>query len=401
MVNCNAFSKTICSLCYKDFDPIVEDLQVISICGHVFHELCLQEWFGYYASKKKHSCPVCKQSCKPNDVARLYFQWGDSSLTQRPVIEREEDSEALRREVRRLEAMALGHGSALEGKEKEVKALNQELYLSKEQVKKEVELKNEALKQQTSMQQLFHMKSKEFDKLTLECLRLQERNRALDKELAAVELVSDLDLDEEDVLKIAALGNGANNKDTIDVLRTSLVMSNRNYKELMAKYNLHEQKEARHSKKLEKARGKINKLKTKVQELETAVEVKNTEVLRALKASKKTREAASNRKKETSVLGLSNLVEPLGSITGSCADTAKTPAADIADVVIIDDDEQVQPMMNIRNKSPIPQPLPRPGDACFSGGLLGPDGTNRYLGKWCKRKHKNRSAIAQDPSCTS
>lgn len=25
------------------------------------------------------------------------------------------------------------------------------------------------------------------------------------------------------------------------------------------------------------------------------------------------------------------------------------------------------------------------GDVCFSGGLLGPDGTNRYLGKWCKR----------------
>lgn len=35
-----------------------------------------------------------------------------------------------------------------------------QLYLSKEQVKKEVELKNEALKQQTSMQQLLHMKSK-------------------------------------------------------------------------------------------------------------------------------------------------------------------------------------------------------------------------------------------------
>lgn len=144
-------------------------------------------------------------------------------------------------------------------------------------------------------------------------------------------------------------------------------------------------------------------------------------------------EAASDRKKETSVLELSKLVVPLGSITCTCADTAKTPAADIADVVIIDDNEQVQPMMNIGNKSPIPQPLPRPGlleiilsldgqyrmnklhipeqhcnmkcnfagDACFSGGLLGPDGTNRYLGKWCKRKHKNRSAIAQDPSRTS
>lgn len=82
-------------------------------------------------------------------------------------------------------------------------------------------------------------------------------------------------------------------------------------------------------------------------------------------------EAASDRKKETSVLGLSNLVEQLGSITGTCADIAKTPAADIADVVIIDDDEQVQPMMNIRNESPIPQPLPRPGLLEFILSLAG------------------------------
>lgn len=30
-----------------------------------------------------------------------------------------------------------------------------------------------------------------------------------------------------------------------------------------------------------------------------------------------------------------------------------------------------------------------PGDGCFSGGLLGPDGTNWHLGKWCK-KAKNQ-----------
>lgn len=27
----------------------------------------------------------------------------------------------------------------------------------------------------------------------------------------------------------------------------------------------------------------------------------------------------------------------------------------------------------------------------FSGGLLGPDGSNRYLGKWCKRGQTNGS----------
>lgn len=39
--------------------------------------------------------------------------------------------------------------------------------------------------------------------------------------------MSDLDLDEEKVLKLASFGNGANNKDTIDILRKSLVMRNR------------------------------------------------------------------------------------------------------------------------------------------------------------------------------
>lgn len=37
--DCNSCAKTICSICYEDLKPIVEDLQVITICGHVFHEL--------------------------------------------------------------------------------------------------------------------------------------------------------------------------------------------------------------------------------------------------------------------------------------------------------------------------------------------------------------------------
>ena len=39
--------------------------------------------------------------------------------------------------------------------------------------------------------------------------------------------VFDLDIDEEEVLKLATLGNGANSKDTIDTLKRSLVMRNR------------------------------------------------------------------------------------------------------------------------------------------------------------------------------
>lgn len=39
--------------------------------------------------------------------------------------------------------------------------------------------------------------------------------------------MSDLNLDEDEVLKFAILGNGVNNKDTIDVLRKSLVIRNK------------------------------------------------------------------------------------------------------------------------------------------------------------------------------
>lgn len=36
-----------------------------------------------------------------------------------------------------------------------------------------------------------------------------------------------MDLDEEEILKLSSLGSGADNKDTIDILRKSLVLRNR------------------------------------------------------------------------------------------------------------------------------------------------------------------------------
>ncbi|KAJ7962461.1 E3 ubiquitin-protein ligase TRAIP-like [Quillaja saponaria] len=477
----NNFGKTICSICYEDLKPIVEDLQSISICGHVFHELCLQQWFEYCSSTKKYSCPVCKQGCKASNVGRLYFQSvGDVSepvLPQKP-IDREEDAEVWRREVKRLEVKVSGLSSSLESQGKEISEITKELCTCKEQTKLEATLKNEALKENASMRQLLHRKSTELDRSTLECLRLQDRNMALAKELAAFKLMSDLDLDEEEILKLAALGNGANNKDTIDILRKSLVMRNRTYKELMTKCNLLGRGEARYSKKLEKAKEKINKLKARVQELETAVEVKENEILRFMKVLKRASrkkvsendvncysnslpahnfvlkdqgkelstpklsdgqtgnltnkplqplkvnkdadfskegrttmslieetddcilidmdpgvakqdskhlyktEAANEARIETIIHGLGTLVEPL----------IATPASAMEEeVTVLDDVTQVSPKLNIQKEYPSPSTLSRPGDACFSGGLLAPDGTHRFLGKWCKRGQNNGS----------
>ncbi|KAJ4728213.1 E3 ubiquitin-protein ligase TRAIP-like [Melia azedarach] len=493
----NKFGKTICSICYEDLKPIVEDLQVISICGHVFHELCLQQWFEYCSSAKKCTCPVCKQSCSPKNVSRLYFQsLGDQidlTIPQKPRNPELEDPEILRGQVKRLEVKVSRLNSALESQQKELKEINDELCLSKERIREEVELKNEAFRKKTSLELLYLSKSQELDKSTSECLKLQERNMALAKELAALKLVSDLNLDEDEVLKFASLGNGANNKDTIDVLRKSLVTRNKNYTELMAKCNLLGREKARSCEKLNKAKDKMNKLKTRVQELETAIEAKDNEVLRALRVSKKTSKKGSFESfdnevlralkvsKETSRKGevlkgsedkvnsLSNCIsledemeqcslpiysldEPArvpndfpcstkrenfntieeinpdhtkeGLSTNShkkernavlYEDTSRFSSAvlglsspdsqyeTIADVVyksnvarigaipdedvplIVDDSSQNQPFLNIRKTFSSPIPLTKPGDVCFSSGVLGPDGTNRYLGKWCKR----------------
>ncbi|KAJ6972405.1 hypothetical protein NC653_032858 [Populus alba x Populus x berolinensis] len=286
----NSFAKTICSICYEDLKPIIEDLQSISICGHVFHELCLQQWFEYCSNEKKRSCPVCKQNCSAQNAGRLYFQSvGDQTepFGDRKAGECEEDPKLLRGEVKRLEGKLSGLNTILESQVKEMKHLNEELYLCKDELKKEVKLRTHAMEQKASIQHLLRSKSEELDALKLERIRLQDRNMALAKELVALKLVSDVNLEEDEVLKLASFGNEANNKDTLDILKKSLVIRNKTYKELMAKCNQLGQGEARSCKRLGKAKEKINKLKTRVKELEMVVEVKDNESLRALKASKK------------------------------------------------------------------------------------------------------------------
>lgn len=145
----NAAGNAICSICYEDLKPVVENLQSISACGHVFHELwlvrhnqrsfevsyalifrlidffrnpSLQQWFEYCPSTNKRNCPICKQKCLLKDPCRLYFQSsGDQidSIASRKIVEIEEDPALLRGEVKRLEGKIQNLTSALEGQKKE------------------------------------------------------------------------------------------------------------------------------------------------------------------------------------------------------------------------------------------------------------------------------------------
>ncbi|RZC93426.1 hypothetical protein C5167_026035 [Papaver somniferum] len=535
--NENEFGKTICTICYEDLKPLIEDLQAISICGHVFHELCLQQWLEY-CDGKKQTCPVCKQKCCQQNIGRLYFQSvGDpADLIQKKgskIRFEEEDPRVLRAEVKKLEDKILGITESLERKEKELKDTNEQLCVSKAETKREMGLKNEALKEREVYRTMLRTTSEELSKAESECARLQQRSLGLAKEVAALKLVSDVNLEEEEVLKLASFSTGNSNKDTIDVLKKSLVLRNKSYKELMVQCNLLGRGETRSHKKLEKTKEKMNKLKSRVLELELALEQKENEVLRALKASKRTppeevdlssakrtsreevdlssakrisreevdlnsakrtsfssfnkcsfdekieqsaepllksdeigaadffKESGVNSKKDTDIvdidpeLGFSTiqnsaelapafpatlsaflkpqmkasktLEESRFSSLKSAIDTKKrdpvqgqssvflSSAVDVMDedvvqcgqrssdpeVVILDEVTEDPLLRRVRNEASCSAPTSSVGDQCFSGGLVGPDGTNRYLGKWCKRTQLGTSVPSSNASLGS
>ncbi|KAL9259114.1 hypothetical protein AKJ16_DCAP10453 [Drosera capensis] len=205
------------SICYEDLKPLHEDLQVISLCGHVFHQLCLQQWMEYCARSRKRTCPVCKQLCAEKDIGRLYFQsagdvigggggGGDAGG--------EGEEREVRLEVKRMEAKVWGLGLEVERWKTDVERLNDELSVTKEQLSstkeqlaREETMKKEAIKQKIYLQGVLQKKSSELLQSAVECSKLQESNLALAKELAALKLLSDCNLGEDDILKLASLGN--------------------------------------------------------------------------------------------------------------------------------------------------------------------------------------------------
>ncbi|GAB4844529.1 hypothetical protein Ancab_037908 [Ancistrocladus abbreviatus] len=480
----DTFSKTICAICYEDLKPIVEDLQVISICGHVFHELCLQEWFEYCTNAKRQKCPICKQICSSKNVSRLYFQSlgnpNDQVLSRSQNVDYGKyNPEVLRREVRKLESKVSGFDLVLERHQREVKELREELCVCKERLTNEVILKNEALKHNESVQEMLVTKSSELVRSTLECSRLQERNLALAKDLAALKLISDCSLEEDDILMVALLDNEANSKDAVDILKKSLVIRNKNYKELMAKCNTLGRRQARSFRKLERAKEKITKLKTLVQELEIALEAKVNEVQGILRASKtkicnnvptpSVNKSANcsplsihllEDQKEQPTINLIDLDEDsdlgknacgfgeqdnkLRSVNNAKDDRRNIHCEQVVDFMYLTDEDapedtrtgkisskagsriptsagsnvneitdksrpsgefaaqgstglllqdirQVQPSLHARKEMSSAPQLSEPGNRCFAGGLLGPDGATRYLGKWCKRAQSGES----------
>ncbi|CAH8323827.1 unnamed protein product [Eruca vesicaria subsp. sativa] len=319
----NAASNAICTICYEDLKPVAENLQSISACGHVFHELCLQQWFEYCPATNKRNCPICKQKCYLKDPFRLYFQSSGNQIeSSGKVVGVEEDPVVLRGEVKRLEGKLHNLISALEEQKKVNVEVSDQLHQCKEKLDEEKVKRREALQEISTNKHLLKLKSEECAQLTTQCAQIQDRTMALAKELASLKLVSDISLEEDDVLKLALLGNNAKTKDTIDTLVKSLVIRNRSYKELLAKCNQLGRGEARSSEKLDKALEKMDRLKKRVRELEMInEECENRAIRDVIKASK------NSSDREVSKPTTENLVSFRKLPSGNIVDRISTPPA--------------------------------------------------------------------------
>eukprot|EP01018_Ginkgo_biloba_P018475 Gb_07220 [translate_table: standard] len=224
-------AKIICSICYEDVRPVIEELQSVSLCGHVFHELCLQQWLEYCPPGKKASCPFCKHQCSAKDVHRLYFQ-SSSDLTQQTCSQRScspdsLNAEVLRTTVRKLEGQLTVANAALESHQQHIKELNEQISSCQHRAEKAEAARAKAIRDKVNFEESLSRTKEELTRSTTECSKLWEKNTALAKELAAHKLVADLDLGEEQVLKLASVGRGSNKDEIIDTLRKSLVLRNK------------------------------------------------------------------------------------------------------------------------------------------------------------------------------
>ncbi|KAH0855789.1 hypothetical protein HID58_084050 [Brassica napus] len=299
------------------------------------------QWFEYCPSTNKRNCPICKQKCYLKDPFRLYFQSSGNQIESQKVGGIEEDPVVLRGEVKRLEGKLQNLTSALEEQKKVNVEVSDQLYQCKEKLKEDKLKRVEALQEVSTNQRLLKLKSEECVQLTSQCAQLQDRTMALAKELASLKLVSDISLEEDDVLKLALLGNNAKTKDTIDTLVKSLVIRNRSYKELLAKCNQLGRGEARSSEKLEKALEKMDKLK----ELEMITEENENKAIRdMIKASKN----CSDRKvSKPATESLDRISTPLGKLEkndgftnhGSCLSGREDSFFGKGESVIVVDDE--------------------------------------------------------------
>ncbi|KAJ7570632.1 hypothetical protein O6H91_01G129400 [Diphasiastrum complanatum] len=285
-------SRTICAICYEDANPSCEDLQAIAVCGHVFHELCLQQWLEYCPHGRKPTCPVCKQNCSRTDAHRLFFQ-SSSEISQAFCPSKnftqpdKESIEFFQVKVQKLEGQLAVANSALLAHQDQQNELTAKLENMKGVLEKAAAARRECVRENKHYKEMLFITQEELERSSLECSNLFEQNTALSKELAALKLIADVNLEEDDALRLATIGRGANKDDVIDTLIKSLILRNRTYKELMSKCNELGRNENIANRKSAKTTEQLKRSRVRIQELEKVLEEKENRTIRLIRNSAK------------------------------------------------------------------------------------------------------------------
>uniref|UniRef100_J3MQD4 Uncharacterized protein n=1 Tax=Oryza brachyantha TaxID=4533 RepID=J3MQD4_ORYBR len=241
------------------------------------------------------------------------------------------DPVELAAEVTRLEQKAASLGRVLEEQRDGIQKLNAEARAAappthslpdlllvaqwREKAAAVEAMKEAARREKECVQQLLNARTQELSSKTSECGRLQEKSLALAKELAALKLSTDMNLQEEEILKLASLGNHGIPANAVDVLTRSLALRNKSYKELMIQCNVLGRSESRSQQRFEKAREFIKKLKARVQDLEKELEEKENGLIRDLRSAKKFKADQTNSGNNTTNNGFSGLAAGCGNQT--------------------------------------------------------------------------------------
>ncbi|KAI3974034.1 hypothetical protein MKX01_026431 [Papaver californicum] len=168
----NESSNTICTICYEDLKPLDEAIQAISICGHVFHELCLKKWLEYCIKKITiATCPVCKQKFTRENIGRLYFQ--STGIRDHPNPKELLHSQTLweegtDEEDRRLLCVKVNKS------QKQPEDITEQLRKCKEEARREMGLKNKALQEKELYQTLLEIRSQDLVQAESDCVMLQQ-----------------------------------------------------------------------------------------------------------------------------------------------------------------------------------------------------------------------------------
>ncbi|KAI7752566.1 hypothetical protein M8C21_016978 [Ambrosia artemisiifolia] len=251
-----------------------------------------------------------------------------SNLSQK-LQTHKDDPEELTLEDRSCEGKISGLSLALGSREKELVNLSYEL-------KKEASLKYEALEQNNTINSLLNLKKQELNKSELELDKLQERNNALSKELAALKF---------EVLK--AHKASKKTKDSPSVL---------NGVDLHLTHTI----------------------------MEPDVQLRKTKSLRVTENIME----STNRDGTCSYILIDDdahtpkdSISPESPSYDSVPQPTKRATTNDA-VTFVHEIGQDKHLSNITNHAPLPARSPQKAEFCFNPGLLGPDGTKSYLGKW-------------------